>query len=83
MGIRFSAASIRELPQIVNKQVGFRNFRMEAIATLKIPSILMVIFFIGIVVSAWIALDPIRQKQRKSKYFLVTLACFIGFVLVA
>ena len=30
-----------------------------------------------------IALDPIRQKQRKSKFFLVTLICFIGFVLVA
>ncbi|MGH1536541.1 MAG: hypothetical protein ACRBDX_00585 [Gammaproteobacteria bacterium] len=56
---------------------------MESLAELKIPSILMVIFFIGIVVSIWIALDPIRQKQRKSKYFLVTLICFIGFVLVA
>jgi len=56
---------------------------MESLAALKIPSILMVIFFIGIVVSTWIALDPIRQKQRKSKYFLVTLICFIGFVLVA
>ena len=43
----------------------------------------MVIFFIGIVVSTWIALDPIRQKQRKSKYFLVTFICFTGFVLVA
>jgi len=49
----------------------------------KIPAFLMLIFFIGIVVSTWIALDPIRQKQRKSKYFLVTLICFIGFLLVA
>jgi UDP-N-acetylmuramyl pentapeptide phosphotransferase/UDP-N-acetylglucosamine-1-phosphate transferase len=56
---------------------------MESLAALKIPSILMVIFFIGIVVSTWIALDPIRQKQRKSKYFFVTLVCFIGFILVA
>jgi len=56
---------------------------MDTLVALKIPSILMVIFFIGIVVSTWIALDPIRQIQRKSKYFLVTLVCFIGFVLVA
>jgi len=56
---------------------------MEIIGALKISSILMALFFIGVVVSIWIALDPIRQKQRKSKYFLVTLACFIGFVLVA
>lgn len=56
---------------------------MESLVALKIPSILMVVFFIGIVISTWIALDPIRQKQRKSKYFLVTLICFIGFVLVA
>ncbi len=56
---------------------------MESLAALKLPSILMVIFFIGIVVSTWIALDPIRQKQRKSKYFLATLICFVGFVLVA
>ncbi|MFK7814933.1 MAG: hypothetical protein AB8B92_01215 [Gammaproteobacteria bacterium] len=56
---------------------------METLITLKLPSILMVIFFIGIVVSTWIALDPIRQKQRKSKYFLVTLISFIGFILVA
>jgi UDP-N-acetylmuramyl pentapeptide phosphotransferase/UDP-N-acetylglucosamine-1-phosphate transferase len=56
---------------------------MESLAALKIPSILMVIFFIGMVISIWIALDPIRQKQRKSKYFLITLICFIGFVLVA
>ncbi|MDH3609949.1 MAG: hypothetical protein OEQ24_12010 [Gammaproteobacteria bacterium] len=56
---------------------------MEAIAALKLPSILMAIFFIGIVVSTWIALDPIRQKQRKPKYFQITLICFIGFVLVA
>jgi UDP-N-acetylmuramyl pentapeptide phosphotransferase/UDP-N-acetylglucosamine-1-phosphate transferase len=55
---------------------------MESLLT-KIPSILMVIFFIGIIVSTWIALDPIRQKNRKSQYFLVTLICFIGFVLVA
>jgi UDP-N-acetylmuramyl pentapeptide phosphotransferase/UDP-N-acetylglucosamine-1-phosphate transferase len=56
---------------------------MESLTALKLPSVLMVIFFIGIVVSTWIALDPIRQKQRKSKYFLTTLICFIGFVLVA
>jgi len=56
---------------------------MESLTELKIPSILMVIFFIGMVISIWIALDPIRQKQRKSKYFLITLICFIGFVLVA
>ncbi|MEJ2116117.1 MAG: hypothetical protein P8X88_08780 [Gammaproteobacteria bacterium] len=49
----------------------------------KIPAYLMLIFFIGIVVSTWVALDPIRQKQRKPKFFLVTLICFFGFILVA
>jgi len=56
---------------------------MESLPAMNLPSILMVVFFIGIVISTWIALDPIRQKQRKSKYFLLTLLCFIGFVLVA
>jgi formate hydrogenlyase subunit 3/multisubunit Na+/H+ antiporter MnhD subunit len=56
---------------------------VDFLVATKLPAFFMLLFFIGIVVSTWIALDPIRQKQRKSKYFLVTLICFIGFLLVA
>jgi len=56
---------------------------VDFLVATKLPALFMLLFFIGIVVSTWIALDPIRQKQRKSKYFLVTLICFIGFLLVA
>ena len=49
----------------------------------KIPALLMLICFIGIVVTIWIALDPIRQKQRKPKYFLLTLIFFTAFLLIA
>jgi len=56
---------------------------VELLTSTSIPALFMLIFFIGIIVSAWIAQDPIRQKNRKSKYFLITLICFVGFLLAA
>lgn len=50
------------------------------ITDMQLPAFLMLIFFIGTVVSLWLALDPIQQI-RKLKYLPITLICFIGFLL--
>ena len=71
------------LLNLLLKDWKIRNINMESLNSFNLPSILMVLFFIGIVITIWLALDPIRQKYRKPKYFLLTLLFFAGFILVA
>jgi len=80
--ITYSALISKGSNILINCYSNFYNIK-DTFDTKMNQSEQMVVLFIGMVISIWVALDPIRQKNRKPKIFFFTLVFFAGFILTA